>query len=83
MTDTTNLPPFKNEPFTDFSISETKRALAEAFARVRSELGHTYDLIIGGHRVREGATFTSTNPAKPDEIIGTHYAAEPALAERP
>ncbi len=82
MTDTTNLPPFKNEPFTDFSTSETKRALEEAFARVRSELGHTYDLIIGGHRVREGATFTSTNPARPAEVIGTHYAAEPALAEK-
>ena len=78
----TNLPPFKNEPFTDFSTAETKRALEQAFARVRSELGHTYDLIIGGHHVREGATFHSTNPARPAEIIGTHFAAEPALAEK-
>ena len=80
--DIANLPPFHNEPFTDFSASETKRALQEAFARVRSELGQTYDLVIGGHRVREGQTFHSTNPANPSEIIGTHYSAPPALADR-
>lgn len=80
--DLAQLPPFRNEPFTDFSTPETRRALEQAFARVRSELGHTYDLVIGGHRLREGATFHSVNPAKPAEIVGTHHAAEPALAEK-
>ena len=78
----TNLPPFNNEPFTDFSSPEVKRSLEQAFERVRAELGRTYDLIVGGHRVREGEIFTSTNPARPSEVIGTHYAAETALAEK-
>ncbi len=80
--DLVNLPPFRNEPFTDFSTPDTKRALHEAFDRVRAELGQRYDLIIGGHRIREGASFTSSNPAMPAESIGTHFAAPPALADR-
>jgi 1-pyrroline-5-carboxylate dehydrogenase len=70
-----NLPPFKNEPFTDFSQPENHRAMLDALARVRSELGRTWDLVIGGHGVQTGERFTSTNPARPAEIIGTHYAA--------
>ncbi len=80
--DLANLPAFKNEPFTDFSTAEAKRDLHAAFDRVRGELDHTYDLIIGGHRMREGELFTSVNPAMPAEIIGNHYAAPPALAEK-
>ncbi len=75
------LSPFANEPFTDFSTSDSKRAMEAALQRVRSELGHTYDLVFGGHHVRRGDTFTSTNPARPAEVIGTHFAAEPALAD--
>ena len=74
--------PFTNEPFTDFSTPETKRALQDAFHRVRSELGRTYDLVVGGHRLREGETFHSTNPARPAEVIGIHFAAAPALADK-
>ncbi|MGI4829142.1 MAG: L-glutamate gamma-semialdehyde dehydrogenase [Janthinobacterium lividum] len=80
--ETSALPPFKNEPFTDFSTPETKRSMQDAFARVRSELGRSYDLIVGGHRLREGEAFQSTNPARPSEIIGNHIAAEPALADK-
>ncbi len=80
--DITNLPPFRNEPFTDFSSAESKRALHEAFERVRSELGETYEHVVGGHRLREGKPFPSTNPARPSEVIGHHFAADPALAEK-
>ena len=80
--DLANLPPFRNEPFTDFSTADSKRSLHAAFDRVKSELGHTYDLIIGGHRIREGELFHSTNPAMPAEIVGTHHAATPAIAEQ-
>lgn len=77
-----NLPPFRNEPFTDFSSPDNHRAMLDALARVRSELGRTYDLVIGGHSTRTGTTFTSTNPARPAEVIGTHYAAGPAEVEK-
>jgi 1-pyrroline-5-carboxylate dehydrogenase len=70
-----NLPPFRNEPFTDFSAPDNHRAMLDALARVRSELGQTWDMVIGGHSTKTGTTFTSTNPARPAQIIGTHYAA--------
>jgi 1-pyrroline-5-carboxylate dehydrogenase len=80
--DLSHLPPFTNEPFTDFTIPENKRALHAAFDRVRSELNQTYDLIIGGHRIRQGEPFASTNPARPSETIGMHYSAPIALADQ-
>lgn len=80
--DLATLPPFRNEPFTDFSTAEGKRDMLTALERVRSELGQGYDLVIGGHHLREGETFHSTNPAKPSEIVGTHFAAPPAVADQ-
>lgn len=74
-TTTSNLTPFSNEPFTDFTTAENKRAMLEALDRVRAELGHTYDLIIAGSNLQTPATFYSVNPANPSEVIGTHYAA--------
>ena len=73
--DTTTLAPFRNEPFTDFSAPDKHRAMLEALARVRAELGRTYDLVLGGHPTQTSQRFTSTNPARPAEIIGTHFAA--------
>jgi len=69
------LAPFTNEPFTDFSTPDNKRAMEAALAAVRSQLGQTYNTIIGGHHVPLSTTFHSVNPADPSEIIGTHYAA--------
>ena len=70
-----SLAPFRNEPFTDFSTAENKRAMQDALARARAELGHTYDLTIGGRDLQTSDTFKSVNPANPSEIIGIHYAA--------
>ena len=75
---TAALSPFRNEPFTDFSAPDNHRAMLDALARVRSELGRTYDLILGGHPTQTATKFHSTNPARPSEIIGTHFAAGPS-----
>jgi 1-pyrroline-5-carboxylate dehydrogenase len=77
---TISLPPFSNEPFTDFTTSENHRAMLAAIGHVRSQLGRTHDLIIGGHPTQSAETFTSVNPANPSEVIGTHYTATPAQA---
>ena len=74
-TSNSNLSPFRNEPFTDFSTPDNKRAMQEALNVVRAELGQRYDLIIAGTPVQTATTFNSVNPASPSEIIGTHYAA--------
>ena len=71
----TNLPTFCNEPFTDFSTTENKRAMREALNRARAELGHTYDLILAGSDLQTATTFHSVNPDYPSEVVGIHYAA--------
>ncbi len=70
-----SLSPFRNEPFTDFSTAENKRAMHDALDRARAELGQTYDLTIGGSDLQTSETFRSVNPANPSEVIGIHYAA--------
>ncbi|GCE25367.1 L-glutamate gamma-semialdehyde dehydrogenase [Dictyobacter alpinus] len=67
--------PFVNEPFTDFSQEENKRAQAAALEQVKNELGRSYPLIIGGQEVKGENTFTSVNPGQPDQIIGTFVSA--------
>jgi 1-pyrroline-5-carboxylate dehydrogenase len=62
--------PFTNEPLTDFSKEEFKHAQTEALEQVKSELGRTYPLIIGGKKITGEQTFASVNPAQPDQIIG-------------
>ncbi len=66
--------PFKNAPFTDFSQAENRQAQLEALEQVRSELGQTYPLIIGGKKIASEATFASLNPSQPEQVIG-HFAS--------
>lgn len=62
--------PFINEPFTNFTKEENKRAQTEALEQVKSELGRTYPLIIDGKKITNDDTFASVNPAQPDQVIG-------------
>ena len=39
---------FRNEPFTDFKNPENARAMRAALELVAGQLGHEYDLVIGG-----------------------------------
>jgi 1-pyrroline-5-carboxylate dehydrogenase len=76
------LPEFRNEPYTDFSLPENRRRMEAAQAKVRAELGREYKLVVAGESVASGATFNSTNPARPSEIVGVHQKATPELAAR-
>ena len=62
--------PFINQTFLDFSQEEHKNAQATALAQVKSELGQTYPLIIGGKKIQTEQTFASVNPSLPDQVIG-------------
>lgn len=62
--------PFVNAPFTDFTKEENRRAQMEALEQVKSELGQTYPLIIGGQKITNEATFASVNPSQPEQVIG-------------
>src|SRR5438270_8651708 len=75
------LGPFKNEPVIDFSKGENARAMREAIAKVRSELGREYDLVIGGKMMKTDGKIKSLNPAKPSEVVGVHQKAGPEHVE--
>ena len=62
---------FRNEPLTDFSNPAEVKAFRAALEKVRSWAGQTYPLVIGGEKVFTGETFTTTNPACPNEVLGT------------
>lgn len=70
-----DLSPFKNEAFLDFHNPDNRRSMQAALAHVESQLGHTYDMVIGGKRVSSSKTITSINPARPLQIIGRHAEA--------
>src|ERR1019366_5371177 len=75
--------PFRNEPYLDFSTPSNRAAMQLALADVRTSLGREYALLIGGQRIppaQTGNTIVSTNPARPDEVVGIHASATPDLA---
>jgi 1-pyrroline-5-carboxylate dehydrogenase len=72
---------FKNEPSVDFSNPDNTRRMRAAIEKVRNELGHEYDLVIGGRRVKTDEKTQSFNPAKPSEVVGVHQAAGAAEVE--
>jgi 1-pyrroline-5-carboxylate dehydrogenase len=73
---------FANEPYTDFSAPENRRAMQRALAGVRAQFGRTYDLWIGGQHVTTGDLLESLNPSHSAEIVGLHHKATPELASR-
>ncbi len=83
----TGLSEFANELAVRFHGPENAanaRAMREAIASARSELGREYDLVIGGKRLRTAGKIVSINPARPSEVIGVHQKAgreqvEPAI----
>ncbi|MFB3779668.1 MAG: L-glutamate gamma-semialdehyde dehydrogenase [Bryobacteraceae bacterium] len=80
MTDT--LPPFRNEPYADFSIPANRQAMEAALAAVRAQFGHEYPLRIAGEEIRTAEKLRSLNPSKPSEVVGVHEKATPELAAR-
>jgi 1-pyrroline-5-carboxylate dehydrogenase len=76
------LPAFQNEPSTDFSTPANRRAIDEALAKVRAQLGREYDLAIGGERLKTGDLLRSVNPSNPREVVGVHHRATAELARR-
>ena len=79
-TSVTAMAPFANQPLTDFSIEENRRAQETALRQVESELGRTYPLIIGGERRHKDATFSSINPANPEQVVAYFAKADVADA---
>ncbi len=78
----TRTAPFANEPFTDFSKPENRKAQEEALAAFRTRLGRTYPMLIGGKEVTAKETFTSVNPANHSEVLGTFQKGGAEVADQ-
>ncbi len=63
---------FVNEAYTDFNLPENAAAMRAALAKVRSELGREYDLLVAGERRKSAAKLESLNPSRPSEVVGIH-----------
>ena len=72
---------FTNEPSVDWTNPENTRRMRAAIEKVRNELGHEYDLVIGGRRVKTEEKTQSLNPAKPSEVVGVFSTAGAAEVE--
>jgi 1-pyrroline-5-carboxylate dehydrogenase len=72
--------PFLNEPAPDFEDAQNAYAMKEALTRVGGMLGHEYEIVIGNQRLRTGEKIESSNPARPEQLVGLHQKAGVELA---
>jgi 1-pyrroline-5-carboxylate dehydrogenase len=79
---TATLTEFRNEPYADFSLTENRRAMEAALARVRAAFGREYPLRLGGESIATGDKLVSVNPSRPDEVVGIHHKANRELGAR-
>jgi len=76
------LPPFRNEPLTDFSNPDNVAAFQAALDSVKAQIGRTYPLVIGGDEIMSEDMFTSINPSRPAEVLGYFANATAEHADR-
>jgi 1-pyrroline-5-carboxylate dehydrogenase len=67
------LPPYINEPYTDFTQPDQAPRIAEALRKVRTELGREYPILIAGEQRLSGEKLASLNPSNLSEIVGVHH----------
>jgi 1-pyrroline-5-carboxylate dehydrogenase len=75
---------FRNEPFTDFTKPENAEAMKAALAKVESELGREYPVVINGEKIKLPEKFQSTNPANKSQVVAvfSEVDADTSLVER-
>jgi len=72
---------FRNEAFLNFNDPANRESMTSALAKVKSELGREYPLVIGGEKIFTEKKSVSINPANVDEVVGTISQADKQLAE--
>lgn len=75
------LPEFRNEPFLNFSEELVAKRMMDSIARVESEFGKEYPLIIDGKEVFSDKKFESLNPSNPQQVLGVFQKAGPKQGE--
>lgn len=74
-------PAYRPEPYSDFSDPANEAAYRAALRAVEGRLGGRAPLLIGGDHVDTKATITSTDPSRPDRVVGEASSATVADVE--
>ena len=77
-----SLPPFADEPHTDFALAPERERFREGLETVRRQLGQGYPLVVGGERIETARQLVSVNPSRGDEIVGTTASASAQDVDR-
>lgn len=75
------LPPFVNEPFTDFSREENRKAMEQGLARARSRFGEHGRILVDGKWLARDDAFPSLDPSTKDTVVGRFSKAGPEDVE--
>lgn len=78
----TDIKPFANEPFTDFSQPAHRDAMKTSLQRIKQQLGRKIPLHIGSDTIFTDDVITSINPGQTDQTIGLVSKANQQLAEQ-
>jgi RHH-type proline utilization regulon transcriptional repressor/proline dehydrogenase/delta 1-pyrroline-5-carboxylate dehydrogenase len=70
---------YENAPLVNFVYEENQDRMREALARVRTQLGRKYPLVINGEKVWTDKTIASINPTSPEDVVG--HVAEAGIPE--
>jgi len=70
------------EPHTDFSVEEHRREMEFELDEVKSRLGQSYPLVIGGERIETLERLESRDPSQHNRIVGTVAMADAEHAGR-
>ncbi|MDZ7316774.1 MAG: L-glutamate gamma-semialdehyde dehydrogenase [candidate division KSB1 bacterium] len=66
---------FRNEPYTDFSVPEHRKAQEEAIRAVERQFDRKYALWINDQEIKTDRLLKSYNPSEKDQVVGTFYKA--------
>jgi len=78
---TLSLPPFRNEPHTDFSRPKAREEMRATLQKVRGELGRSYPLLIAGAETHTADELTSLDPGDLSTVVGRTARARSPEAE--
>lgn len=76
------IPKFKNEPLTDVTKPANRKAMEKALAKIRSEFGKEYPIVIGGEEIRTANKLNSYNPSRPNVVVGVFQKADASTATK-
>jgi 1-pyrroline-5-carboxylate dehydrogenase len=73
---------FTNEPLINFSEPRNRQAMEAALAKMAEGLGREYPILIGGEALYTEEKIRSTNPARPEQVIGVFQNGTVEMAVR-